>query len=348
MTDRKEVSRLNNPFVIVALSVLATIAIMLAFTPLPKNNESEANQIINIEQSDNGNQKTRAEDNRNIHSHTMSVESIRDSIGNAEPNNQYYKDGGNKIDCDKATTFSDLVACKSLDAQNSIDGSTVGIFIATVASAIFAALAFVAGILSVSLLWKSNKIAVKSSRMSSMAVCDIFVSAPVVFSNDGIDETNVMFNYEIINSGSSPAIDVSINFKVIGIDEAREKTFPSRDFKGFYGELFKGKPPTLRGIIYPTAIPSEEITVPSSVSEGKRPNPFNNTLSSSLNTEIYKGDICIATQILYHSLSYSDFTITACKTFKLIPINEARTQFLLKVVPDLSWLDDGAKGATEQ
>ena len=51
MIDQQQIAKLNNPFAIFSLSILATIAIVLAFTPSPKKNQPVATHIVNVKES---------------------------------------------------------------------------------------------------------------------------------------------------------------------------------------------------------------------------------------------------------------------------------------------------------
>lgn len=207
MIDRQRIAKLNNPFAILSLSILATIAIILAFTPLPKKNQPVATHIVNVKESSEAEQRATNKNKKQTKSYAVSVKSIGneiiDSSSNVKAADKYYQGGGNKIDCGKAKTFSDLVACESLNTQNSVDESTVSIKNWTIFSGLFALLAFVVGAFSIYLLWKANRIARKSLEVSNRAYLDLGESILAV-EKDPIVKVSI----PIKNYGATPAMEV--------------------------------------------------------------------------------------------------------------------------------------------
>lgn len=201
--------------------LLTVIFVLMAFPQLALS-KGITNHVVSVEQSDSTNEKSKENNKKNSQSYAVTVESIGydigNSVGNAETNKQYYEDGSNKVDCNKAATFSDLVACKSLDTQNSIDKSTVGIWDWTVASAIFAAFAFIAGTVSVLLLWWANKISGKTFNETRKAnILSLQPYFKIVFDYERHNhlfhahegKITEVLSFDVINIGNSPAKDVS-------------------------------------------------------------------------------------------------------------------------------------------
>lgn len=181
-------------------------------------------RIVYVKQNETKNRETTKSNDRNPVEFTVTVSPSANEVGNedgkANSAEHYYKDGNkksNQIDCGKATSFSDLIACESLKTQNSVDHSTVGIRDWTIVSAVFSFFAFGAAAFSVYFLWRSNGETKKSNILQLQPW--VVIKKPKVTLRPDIklrDEyANLIVEFKIINEGKTPITAAHIDLYMV-------------------------------------------------------------------------------------------------------------------------------------
>lgn len=184
----------------------------------------------------------------------------------------------------------------------------------------------------------------KAARLSSMALCDIYTSTVVgLYDADAEDATptDFMFAYRVMNSGSSPAVEVVTGFGVVSTSKIEGVNHDRQALKRFYEGAFKDIGPIPQGTINPAPHPDDGFSVPMLATEGIT-NSFKHITVSNRKDELKFDDTCICIQISYKSLAFADYLINVGKTFILHQGKITRT-FDLEEIPGLNWIDDGGK-----
>lgn len=207
--------------------------------------EGVPNSVVSVKENETSNRVTENNNNRSPVEYTVTVSpsanEARNEAGKADSAENYYKDGdkeANQIDCGKATSFSDLVACESLNTQNSVDISTVGIWNWTIVSSIFSICAFGAAAFSVYFLWGSNSEAKQSNILQLQPWLNI--ARPEIVKTDFKhiqfmtgEEHSFCFGikFSITNVGKTPVTSICFDFTELKIliKTGRKYTFLESD-----------------------------------------------------------------------------------------------------------------------
>lgn len=207
--------------------------------------EGLANSVVKVKQNETANKVTKNKNIRDSEIYTVTVipstsKALHES-GKVKPTEHYYKGGdkkSNQIDCGRATSFSDLVACESLNTQNSVDSSTAGIWKWTIISSMFSFFAFCAAIASVRLLWDSNSETKQSNVLQLQPWLN--VARPEIVETDfkhiqlmtGEDDSFCFgIKFSITNVGKTPVTSICFDFTELKIliKTGRKHTFLEGD-----------------------------------------------------------------------------------------------------------------------